>query len=61
MAYETPVLTAKEMAVYVSDSPYKDYRQRCLELFKEIHGDEYAETVKQEVIKIFNQKIGGRK
>jgi hypothetical protein len=58
MTYETPVLTAKEMAVYVADSPYKEYRQRCLELFKEIHGDEYAEAVKQEVMKIYKPKKG---
>ena len=61
MAYETPVLTAKEMAIYVADSPYKEYRQRCLELFKEIHGDEYAEAVKQEVMKIYKPKKGNTK
>lgn len=55
MPYETPVLTAKEMAIYVASQPYKEYRQRCIELFKEIHSEDYAEAVKQEVIKIFNQ------
>ncbi len=53
---EIPVLTAKQMAVYVASQPYKDYRQKCIELFREIHGEEYAEAVKQEVIRIFKPK-----
>ena len=56
MVYETPVLTAKEMAIYVADSPYKEYRQRCLELFKEIHGEIYSNAVKDEVIRIFSNR-----
>jgi len=54
VTYKTPVLTADQMAEFVAASPYKDYRIKCIALFREIHGDEYADAVKNKVLVIFN-------
>lgn len=44
------------MAEFVADSPYREYRIRCLVYFEEIHGKEYADAVKQEVEFIFKKR-----
>jgi len=54
--YKKPVLTVAQMADFIASSSYKEYRGRCLEHIRVIHGDQYADDVKKLVIAIFNKR-----
>jgi len=54
--HKPPVLTVAQMADYIAASRYKEYRGRCLEHIRAIHGDQYADDVKKLVIAIFNKR-----
>jgi len=61
MALEAPLLSVKEAADFLIKSPSREYRVRCLALWREIHGDNYADSVKRLVVHHFEVKKNGKK
>jgi monoamine oxidase len=50
------VLKVPDAAAFLIASKTKEYRRECLAYWKNLHGDEYANKVHQEVIKRWKVK-----
>jgi hypothetical protein len=52
-------LSVPDAAKFICDSFTKEYRRQCLAFWRQLWGDEYADQVEAEVLRIF--KPGKRK
>jgi monoamine oxidase len=50
------MLKVTEAASFLISSKTKEYRRECFAYWKNLHGDEYADKVKQEVMKRWKVK-----
>lgn len=53
---EPPRLSVQDAADYVAICFTREYRAKCIAHFRTIHGDDYADQVKQRVISMFNSR-----
>lgn len=46
------ILTHTEAAKFINDSQTLEYKRECLQFWRKIHGNDYADKVKSEYLKI---------
>jgi monoamine oxidase len=53
------MLKVTEAASFLISSKTKEYRRECLDYWKKLHGDKYADEVERMVIKIWKGRKNG--
>jgi hypothetical protein len=53
---EKPVISVEDMAKFLADSFTNEYRAICIVHLRSVHGDEYADAVRNRAWALMNQK-----